>query len=94
MPRLQIQQLLLWLQVVGRVNKGAEVLAELNDLPVDASDCPRQRVMVIACGPTDAQGNHETLEEATARLARQEETPQQAAARLKAEAATAKQAVL
>ena len=76
------------------MNKGAEVLAELNDLPVDANDCPRQRVTVAACGPTDAQGNHETLEEATARLARREETPQQTAARLKAEATTAKQAVL
>ena len=76
------------------MSRGAEVLAELNDLPVDASDCPRQRVLVTACGPTDAQGNHETLEEATARLARREETPQQAAARLKAEAATAKQAVV
>ena len=75
------------------MNKGAEVLAELNDLPVDANDCPRQRVTVAACGPTDAQGNHETLEEATARLARQEETPQQTAARLR-QTTAAKQAVL
>ena len=90
---LHPQQWLLWPQVVGRVSKGAGVLAALNSLPIDASDWPRQRVTVAACGPLDAQGNHETVEEAAAQLARKQEN-QQAAARLKAEAATAKQAVL
>ena len=81
------------LQVVGRINKGWEVLADLSRAAVDAQDAPHLPITVAACGSTDAQGNHETLEEAADRRSRLEETPQQAATRLQAEAAATKHAV-
>lgn len=70
-----------------------EILDKLNNTEVDYKDIPVHPITVAACGITDSQGTHQSLEEAEAAIARQKETPEQAAARLQDEAATAKDAL-
>lgn len=79
-------------QVVGRVVRGQDALAALNQMDCDEHDAPLDTVRVSACGLTNATGAFETLDEA-AEKARRNETPQQAAARLEAEAQLARDAV-
>lgn len=81
------------LQVVGRVHLGMGILDKLNSAELDYKDIPISPITVAACGLTDSQGTHQSLQEAEAAIARQKETPEQAAARLQAEAATAKDAL-
>lgn len=44
----------LW-QVVGRVNKGLDVLELLGDVPCGPDDSPLMRLKVAKCGPTNAE---------------------------------------
>ena len=81
------------MQVVGRVHIGMDILDKLNTTEIDYKDIPVSPITISACGLTDSQGTHQSLEEAEAAIARQKETPEQAAARLQAEAATAKDAL-
>lgn len=43
------------LQVVGRVNKGLDVLELLADVPCGPDDSPLMRLKVAKCGPTNAE---------------------------------------
>jgi hypothetical protein len=43
------------LQVVGRVNKGLDVLELLGDVPCGPDDSPLMRLKVFKCGPTNAE---------------------------------------
>ncbi|BDA45262.1 probable peptidyl-prolyl cis-trans isomerase E [Coccomyxa sp. Obi] len=80
-------------QVVGRVHKGLEILEKINESAVDPDDLPLQRITITSCGLTDAQGTHESLEEAARREAQKKETPQEAAVRLQAESKRARDSV-
>ncbi|EIE20043.1 cyclophilin-like protein [Coccomyxa subellipsoidea C-169] len=80
-------------EVVGRVHRGLETLEKVNEAATDPDDIPLQRISITSCGLTDAQGTHESLEEAARREAERKETPQQAAARLHAESRQARDSV-
>ena len=45
----------MFLQVVGRVSQGADVLELLGDVPCGPDDSPLMRLKVAKCGPTDAK---------------------------------------
>lgn len=76
-------------QVVGRVNKGLDVLELLADVPCGPDDSPLMRLKVAKCGPTNAEGTNEGLDESIAK-----ETPAEAAARLKQQSADTRNAVM
>ncbi|KAK9901375.1 hypothetical protein WJX75_009164 [Coccomyxa subellipsoidea] len=80
-------------QVVGRVHRGLEILEKVNESAVDPDDLPLQRITITSCGLTDAQGTHESLDEAARREAQRKETPQEAAVRLHAESKQARDSV-
>lgn len=76
-------------QVVGRVSKGLDVLELLGDVPCGPDDSPLMRLKIAKCGPTNAEGTHESLDESRAK-----ETPEEAAARLKQQSADTRSAVM
>lgn len=46
------------LQVVGRVNKGMDVLELLGDVPCGPDDSPLMRLKLVKCGATNAEVCH------------------------------------
>jgi cyclophilin family peptidyl-prolyl cis-trans isomerase len=51
-------------KVIGRIGKGSEVLAKLNDVPCDLQESPEVPIFIRQCGTTNHLGLNETFSSA------------------------------
>ena len=76
------------LQVIGRVQSGQDVIAEIVSVGTDPHDAPLLPVRIARCGLASVRGIPEE-DDSEAAAARKAETPEQTIARMKRETAAA-----